>query len=263
MKGNDLIHNLSEVSKDRKVIVFDLDGTLAESKSEIDGEMETLLTKLLKLKRVAVIGGGKYDLFRHQLLNRLSAPPELLKNLFIFPATATSFYRYNGSEWMPVYSQIFSKDEKISILSAFEKAFQELNYQHLEKIYGEIIEDRGAEIVFSALGQEAPIELKEKWRQDNLDTREKITEALQKYLPDMEVKVTGLTSIDITRKGIDKAYGMEQIKKYLETNYIDMLFVGDAFSAKGNDAAVLNTDVLSFEVKGVEDTKALVRYLLQ
>ena len=249
------------LTADKKLIVFDLDGTLAESKSDIDPEMTGLLEKLLEKKKIAVIGGGKFELFERQLLSKLQSSGEL-KNLFLFPTTATAFYRFNGAGWREVYSEKLTNDEKEKILAALDKTFEKLNYKHPDKIYGEPIEDRGAEIVFSALGQEAPLEEKEKWNKENPDIRSKMEKILQNYLPDMEAKVTGLTSIDVTRKGIDKSYGIRQMEKYLGVPTKEMLFVGNDFSREGNDEPVLKTGVLCFEVKGFGDTKKLIRYLL-
>ena len=263
MEINKPLRDVEQVPKDKKLVVFDLDGTLTESKSGMDEEMALLVGKLLGVKQVAVIGGGKYELFQRQFLTRLSIAPELLKNLFLFPTTATVFYKYSGNDWQKVYSKELSKEEKEKILSAFEKTFAELNYKHPEKVYGELTEDRGGEMAFSALGQDAPLELKQKWKEENPDIRSKMEEALQDRLPDMEVKITGLTSIDITRKGIDKGYGIKQIEKSLNISLEDMLFVGDAFFHEGNDEAALNTGVLCFEVSGPEDTKKLIEYLIK
>ena len=47
-----LITKIEEVHKDKKVIVFDLDGTLAESKMLVDAEMSGLLTELLKQRKL-------------------------------------------------------------------------------------------------------------------------------------------------------------------------------------------------------------------
>ena len=257
-----LLNKTDEVPKNKKLIVFDLDGTLTESKAEIDADTSSLLTRLLEIKKVAVIGGGKFEQFQKQLLSKLPLSKNLLVNLFLFPVTATSFYRYKNSDWVEVYGQNFSEKEKEEILSAFEKTFKELNYKHPANIYGELIEDRGSQITFSVLGQEAPTSLKEKWNKENPNIRSRMEEVLQKHLPGMEVKVAGLTSIDVTRKGIDKGYGVRQISKYLEVPLEDILFVGDAFFHEGNDEPVLKTGVLCFEVKNVEDIKSLIKYLI-
>ena len=49
------------VLKEKKLIVFDLDGTLAESKSGMDSQMAGLMRRLLNEKMVAVISGGRYE----------------------------------------------------------------------------------------------------------------------------------------------------------------------------------------------------------
>lgn len=254
--------SIDKVPKDKKLIVFDLDGTLTESKSDMDEEMAGLLRKLLEKKMVAVIGGGEYKTFQKQFLAKLDASPELLKNLSIFTATATVFYKYGAAGWEEVYRQSLSNEEKEKVSAAFEKTFQELDYKHPEITYGEPIEDRETQITFSALGQAAPLEAKEKWNKENPDIRARMEEILQKLLPDMEVKVAGLTSIDATRKGVDKGYGIRQMEKYLGVPINEMLFVGNDFSREGNDEAALRTGVLCFEVEGVEETKELIRFFL-
>ncbi len=252
---------MDEVPKDKKLIIFDLDGTLTQSKQAIDDEMAELLGKLLAVKPVAVIGGGKYELFQSQLLDRLKISEELLKNLFLFPTTSTAFYKYDGGQWKLIYKMELTQEEKKKIFDAFEKVFAELNY-HPEDVYRDVVEDRGSEITFSGLGQDAPLDLKNEWKKENSELKLKMVEILQKYLPDMEVRAAGYTSIDITRKGIDKKYGVRQIEKYLGVSIEDILFVGDALFPGGNDSAALRTGVLCFEVKGPEETKKIIRLLI-
>ena len=255
------LHKIQQKHKEAKLVIFDLDGTLTESKSDMDVEMAGLLEKLLEKKMIAVIGGGKYELFQKQLLARLNLPEELLKNLFLFPTTATSFYKYDAGNWRQVYALSFSEEEKKKIFDAFEKVFAELNY-HPEDVYWKVVEDRGSEITFSALGQNAPLDLKKEWKEEQSGLKAKMVEMLQSYLPDFEVRAAGYTSIDVTRKGIDKEYGIKQIKKHLGIEFDEMLFVGDALFPGGNDSAALRTSVPCFEVKGPEEAKLLIKNLL-
>ena len=148
-----LLKKLEEVPKDKELIVFDLDGTLTESKADMDEEMASLLGQLLQIKIVAVIGGGKYGQFQRQFLGKFSAPKELLGKLFLFPASATVFYAHDNNEWRKVYGWDLNEEEKKKIFLAFEKTFRELNYKQPDKVFGELIEDRGTQITFSALGQ--------------------------------------------------------------------------------------------------------------
>lgn len=259
---------IQEKHKKKKLIVFDLDGTLVGSKSALDKEVAGLLGRLLETNKVAVISGGKYQLFQTNFVSKLKCPKGLLGGLFLFPTTATSFYRYQNG-WKKVYAEKLTKEEKVAIKRAFALAFKEAKYVKPKKIYGKTIEDRGTQISWSALGQDVVavlgdkgVRLKKEWRDKNTNLKLKLTKILQKHLPGLEVRAAGYTTIDITRKGIDKAYGIRQIKKHLGIDFSEMLFVGDALFPGGNDHAALKTGVECVEVKGLEDTKKLIQALL-
>ncbi len=242
--------------KEKKLIVFDLDGTLTESKQPMDKEMGELLVKLLEKKPVAIISGGKYEMFEHQL-PVLRPSPELLKKLFFFPTTGSRFYRYTD-HWEQVYADEMTLEERTKIKEAFEKAYKDVDYHHPSQLFGEVVEDRGTQITFSALGQQAPLDLKKHWRATQ-DRRPELVKALEKYLPDFEVKMPGVTSIDVTRKGIDKAYGVRQMRDHLGIAIHDMIFVGDALYEGGNDHAVKREGVDCIEVSGPTDTKKIIQ----
>ena len=72
---------------------------------------------------------------------------------------------------------------------------------------------------------------------------------MQKELPAFEVRRGGLTSIDVTQKGIDKAYGVRQIEKVLKIPIKEMVFIGDALYPGGNDAAAKKTGVQTIATK--------------
>lgn len=247
--------------KEKKVVIFDLDGTLTESKMEVSPLTAALLRVLLQKKKVAVIGGGKYESFKRQLLRRLDASPAELKNLFLFPMNATARYGFNGAEWKKIYAHPLAEEEKNKVFRAFELAFRETGYRHPADLYGEVIEDRGSEITFSAHGQEAPLQVRERWNKEQ-DVRPKLAEALQKRLPEFEVNVAGTTSIDVTRKDVDKAYGIRQIEKELGIPVRDMVFVGDALFPGRNDYDAIKTGIDCVRVTGPDETNRWMESLL-
>lgn len=254
--------------RDKQLIVFDLDGTLAPSKSVADKAMAALLLRLLEQKKVAIIGGGKYSLFKEQILDRLPRRDDRLKNLFLFPTTSNAFYRYHTS-WKNVYSFKLPQAEKASIRNALRETLKEIHYVPPAKVYGVILEDRTTQMSFSPLGQDIVtdlgtkgIRMKEEWKKKNDPLRFKIARLLAKRLPKFEVRVGGITTIDITRKGIDKAYGVRQIKKVLHIPIRDMVFIGDALYPGGNDHAARKTGIDCVQVRDPEDTKRIIRQII-
>lgn len=243
----------------KKLIIADLDGTLAQSKSAISLEMAELLEELLKKYSVAVISGGAYSQFQRQFLKNLVVLDSYLERLYLFPTCATSFYRFE-KEWIKVYSQDLSTEDKDKILKAFSRCFEKVGFSSKKK-YGEIIEDRGSQITFSGLGQEAPIEIKKFW-DPKLIKRLEMVNILLEDLPDFDIKIGGTTSIDITHKNIDKAYGITQIEKYLGFNREEMLFIGDSLFKGGNDYAVRSTGVECIETSGPQETQIIIQTLL-
>ncbi len=145
------------------MVIFDLDGTLALSKSSIDDEMHTLLEQLLEKKDVLVISGGRYRQFREQLLDHLKFNHTTLAHMFVAPAGGSSMYRFEDGEIHEMYADYLSKEEKQKIFAAFDYALPKAGFVPLEHPYGDIVEDRQSQITFSALGQKAPLEEKNKW----------------------------------------------------------------------------------------------------
>jgi hypothetical protein len=147
----------------RKLIVFDLDGTLAPSKSPIDAEMATLLAALLSVVKVAIISGGGFPQFQTQVVANLPQD-DRLNNLSLLPTCGTRFYQYKAG-WQLLYAEDFTDAEKATIISALQKAVAASGFA-AQQVWGETIEDRGSQITYSALGQQAPLDAKEKWDPD-------------------------------------------------------------------------------------------------
>ena len=242
----------------KKLIVFDLDGTLAESKSSLDAEMSTLLHDLLGIVKVAIISGGDWQQFEKQLLSNLSHD-ERLVNLSLLPTCGTKFFRYAGG-WKKLYEEDFTADEKERIISSLKKAVGVAGFK-VEKVWGEVIEDRGSQITYSALGQQAPLKEKEKWDPD-FTKRKKIKVLLDPLIPGFSVRLGGSTSIDVTKPGIDKAYGIRKLRDVLGLSLKEMIYIGDALFVGGNDYPAEQAGVVSIPVRGPNETKRVVEAII-
>jgi hypothetical protein len=242
----------------KKLIVFDLDGTLAKSKSALDSEMGTLLHDLLDVVKVAVISGGDWPQFEKQLLSHLPHD-QSLTNLSLLPTCGTKFFRYSGN-WTKIYSEDFTADEKKKIIDSLNKAFHAAGFK-IEKVWGEVIEDRGSQITLSALGQQAPLAEKEKWDPD-FAKRKKVKAILDPLIPGFSVRLGGATSIDVTKPGIDKAYGIRKLRDTLGVSLKEMIYIGDALFPGGNDYPAERAGVISIPVRGPEDTKRVIEAII-
>jgi len=241
----------------KKLIVFDLDGTLAPSKSSLDSEMASLLHDLLGVVRAAVISGGAWLQFERQVLSKLKQD-ERLANLSILPTCGTQFFQYAG-QWTRLYAGDFMTGEKEKIIGSLSSVA--IAGFKVEKTWGEAIEDRGSQITYSALGQQAPLEDKEKWDAD-FAKRKKIKAILDTLIPKFSVRLGGATSIDVTKPGIDKAYGIKKLREILGIEVKEMIYVGDALFPGGNDYPAEEAGVVSIAVRGPDDTKRVIETMI-
>jgi hypothetical protein len=237
----------------KKLIVFDLDGTLAESKAAIDNEMVSLLVRLLTVARVALISGGNWPQFDKQVVGHLPQGTDFSR-LSILPTCGTKFYAYEKQGWKKIYAENFTPGEKQKIIHAIQESVAGIS---VRKTWGDQIDDRDSQITFSALGQKAPLQPKKDWDPKYIKRR-KIQKALQKLIPEFAINIGGATSVDITRIGIDKAYGIRKLRDILKIDVNDMLFVGDALFEGGNDYPARATGVDCIPVRDPEETKKIV-----
>ena len=242
----------------KKLIVFDLDGTLAPSKSSLAPKTAALLHDLLGIIKVAVISGGAWEQFEKQLLTDLPKD-SCLANLSLLPTCGTKFFQYNG-KWTQLYSEDLTAEQRKKIIDSLNKAVDETGYR-AKKLWGEAIEDRGSQVTFSALGQQAPLAEKEKWDPD-FAKRKKIKAILDKLIPEFSIRMGGATSIDVTKPGIDKAYGIGKLRDTIHLSLKEMVYIGDALFPGGNDYPAEKAGVVSIPVKGPDDTNLIISTIL-
>lgn len=247
-----------------RLIAFDLDDTLAPSKSPVDPRMLAVFAELLEHTSVAVISGGNFAQFEAQLVDRLDAlqgvDEAALERLHLLPTCGTRYERREHGGWVTVYRENLTPAERDAALTALREEAERLGLWEPDP-WGEILEDRGSQVTFSALGQRAPVDVKQAWDPDGAK-KSALRAAVAARLPELEVRSGGSTSVDITRRGIDKAYGMRKLKAHTGIPLDEMLFVGDRLDPDGNDYPVKALGVPCHEVSGWEDTAAFLERLL-
>ncbi len=243
----------------KRLIAFDLDGTLAESKQPMEPAMGEALADLLGVADVAVISGGDWPQFDKQVATRLPERADLSR-LWLMPTTGTKLYTFRSGAWQARYAEIFAEEEKQRIFEAFDAALRATGFVP-EAVWGERVEDRGSQITFSALGQEAPIDAKEKWDPD-FAKRKVIQADLRQRLSGLSINMGGATSIDVTREGVDKAYGLTKLSDESGIELGAMLFIGDAIFPGGNDypAKALGLDTIAVRDPG--ETLAIIEIIV-
>ena len=246
------------------LIAFDLDDTLAPSKSPVDQRMLAVFARLLDHTTVAVISGGNREQFEMQLLNRLDAfegvSEAALERLHLLPTCGTRYERRSEGSWVTVYRENLAPSERDAALTALQEEAERLGFWEAET-WGPILEDRGSQVTFSALGQSAPVDAKKAWDPDGAK-KNTLRAAVAARLPELEVRSGGSTSVDITRRGIDKAYGMRKLAAQTGIQLDEMLFVGDRLDPDGNDYPVKALGVACHAVTGWEDTADYLEALL-
>lgn len=251
-----------EAPKSPVLIAFDVDGTLTESKEQITGEMSALLCALLRHKKVAIISGASLGRFRAQILNFLQCvTPNMqeVSNLILLPTNGSQCYTFEGHDWKLVDEEPLMPEIKERIMTALTTVIADPAYDIPTDHTGEYIEDRGTQITFSALGQEAPHDAKAAWDPDHAK-RDRIKAALDAVIGDIaEVTIAGTTSIDIVQKGFTKATGLTRLITRLAIPSSEVIFVGDSVFPGGNDYSVKEAGIETVAVTGPSETTAFIQ----
>ncbi len=242
------------IDLNKQVLIFDLDDTLAESKQPLDQEMAEIIKKLINKDFIIVVtSGGSFQQFESQFLSNLKLSNNDYEKIYLLPTSGAALYRFINSDWLEVYTHILSQDEKYKITTLLNDSIKTNNFW-IENAPGGLIEDRGTQISYSGLGQNASLDDKKRWDPDQ-SKRKIIVASLKEELSDYDIKMGGRTTIDITKKGINKAFGVNQLSKFIDVPINKMIYFGDALFPGGNDESVLKSGIEAVTVNGVSDTK--------
>lgn len=242
-----------------RAVLFDLDDTLAESFHAPSPEILAGLGKLLENMPVAIITGASLQRMQQQFLGSLEKHPRV-DRLYIFPTSSSQACMYTQGKWQFLYNLALTEEERSRIKKAILEAVA--NIRELGGIphYGEQMIDRDSQVAYTHVGVDASREVKDSWDSDG-SKRGLLWKALKRSLPDFEILMGGVTTIDITRKDVNKSYGVKWLSERLGIPAGDMLYVGDALYEGGNDAVVIPTGIQVRAVEGPAETQKIIEEL--
>ncbi|MCA9327900.1 HAD-IIB family hydrolase [Candidatus Saccharibacteria bacterium] len=260
--------DFKNVGQMKRAIIFDLDGTLTPSKALMTSEMAAVFAQALDQFEVCVISGGSFKRFEKQLF--ASLPEEVrLSKLTIMPTCGTQRYEYDDAtgSWHLAYIDELSGHQRQQIVAALEEGIAHFGYDKLEA-HGERIEDRGSQITYSALGQDIAdvqgaegLRRKAAWDMDN-SKKEQLREYVQRRLPDFEVRISSPTSIDVSKPGMDKAYGVNEFLRIRSLAPEAVVFFGDRLMPGGNDYPVKRLGVDCIPVENWQEAASILKQIL-
>jgi len=205
-----------------KHLFFDMDQTIAPSRQPILPEMFNLLTSLSQ--DIIIVSGQEVEKIKWQS-NNLPA--------YILGQNGNHAFDISGEE---LWNMPLTETEIAEIMSHIEALKPFLDTELKDDWHP--IENRGAQITFSPVGNTAPLEEKRKYDPN----RKKRMNLLQKVPFESEnlvVKIGGSTSLDYIRKDRHKGTNVQKLIDYKQWNKDECIYFGDGLYPGGNDEAVI------------------------
>lgn len=244
-----------------RTAIFDLDDTLAESFKRPSDAMLQRLERLLEYIPVAIMTGAGFKRMESQFLPEIAAAPRS-DRFYLFPNSAAQCYVHENGDWQLAYNLAFTSEERVHIKETIQKIVDGNEIFKGIPHWGERLFDREAQVAYTPVGIEASLETKQTW--DTGGTKRKaLWETLKQAMPEFEILLGGTTTIDITRKGINKAYGVRWLSEHLTIPTNEMFYAGDAFYDDGNDAVVVPTGIVTRAVSSPAETETVIDELLK
>ena len=244
-----------------RTIIFDLDDTLAESFKRPSDAMLKKLEQLLEYTPVAIMTGAGFKRMEAQFLSDIAAAPRS-DRFYLFPNSSAQCYIHESGEWQLAYNLAFTPEERVHIKETIQQIVDGNEIFKGIPHFGERLFDREAQVAYTPVGIEASRETKQSWDTDGTK-RKALWQTLKEAMPEFEILLGGTTTIDITRKGINKAYGVRWLSEHLGIPPSEMFYVGDAFYEDGNDAVVIPTGIPTRTVSNPKETEIIIDELLK
>ena len=229
-----------------KHIIFDMDGTLTESRSKIGEEMIEMLKGLLKQNiDVIVISGAD----KSRIAKQMEGAPRRI------------VYLSQCGNSCDLWENKLSQEQKDKILHHIAMLKTDYSYLFVTADENDLIQDRGCQITFSMVGHHADKQKKKEF--DPKGTR-RANYLRQLPFDDKELcaKVGGSTSIDYTLSEGTKGKNLKRLIEVKKWDAHECLYVGDAIHDNGNDGTVIGVIPNLARVSDPTETLGVIKLLL-
>ncbi|HUO50017.1 MAG TPA: HAD-IIB family hydrolase [Candidatus Paceibacterota bacterium] len=243
-----------------RAALFDLDDTLAESFQPPAPEMVDRLLAVLEHMPVAILTAAGMPRIERQFLDKMVTSRHI-DRFYVLPNSAAQCFTYKSGTQECAYSLGLSETEREKITRAIQESIAQTNIVEGSHATPQII-PREAQVAVAFLGLDAGALEKATW-DPTQSKRRAMKTLLEQKIPEFEILIGGYTTIDITRKGVDKAYGVRWLSTALNIPAEEMLYVGDAFYEGGNDVVVVATGVQTRVTSGPHETLMIIDELLR
>lgn len=218
--------------KEKKVVIADVDETICETCSEIKPDMAHHINSLINQGfTFAFISGTTIKELQRMVSSGVKEEHHLLGT------TGTNYTKIKSDILQEVYNYSLTCEEKKDIFAAFEKLIEHYKMESMTTKEDQL-QDRESQVTLSPLGRHAPIEIKKNYDPEG-EKRKEFVQFLKPFIDEnrFDMKIGGTTSLDVTKKGLDKAWGIKRFAEHHGIELRNILFIGDKIYPGGNDYA--------------------------
>jgi phosphomannomutase len=238
----------------KKIMFFDVDDTVCPSTQPVSQEMAQQLNRLIGEGRIlAFISGSTAEDLFGQLGSRLEGEYHLLGT------SGTKYVKVTRGEREEVYNHALSEEQRSRILGLL-RGLASRHQVHSLTTEEDQIQDRGSQLTFSALGRHAPDAAKRAFDPGKSLRSAWVAELRKDLGEEFHIGIGGTTSVDITRAGQDKGWGVREFLNFHHWDAAHAVFYGDNLQEGGNDFPARSV-VDCVAVTGVDDTLKKLRAL--
>jgi phosphomannomutase len=227
--------------------LFDVDGTLTDSRQKIDPEFESFMIDFCISNKVSLVTGSDKNKTVEQIGEKL------------FSLVDYSFNCAGNEVWYQ--GNLIHKTDWIPSVELLEYLDTLIGFSEFPILTGNHVEIRNGMVNFSIIGRNCTLDERKEYVEWDKSTseREQLREEISSRFDDLDIFIGGETGLDIYQKGRNKEQVIDFLKskKTLERYY----YFGDQIFENGNDYNIAMRCDNSYQVKGWKETYEILKYL--